>query len=64
VTEGRVVDDDVFRRDALGQQIGFEDLVRGARIDVVGAGEVETLDAVFQQVIDSGIACWFGAAPV
>ena len=55
VTERRVVDHDVFRRDTLGLQVGFEDLVGGTRIDVVGAGEDPALHvaAVLRhQVVD------------
>ena len=39
MAERRVVDHDVVRRDALRLQVGLEDLVGGARIDVVGAGQ-------------------------
>ena len=40
-------------RDALQLQIGFEDLVGGARIDVVGAGQHPALHTVlFHQVVD------------
>ena len=39
MSERRVVDHDVFGLDALGLQIGFEDLVGGARIDIVRAGK-------------------------
>ena len=39
MAERRVVDPDVVRRDPLRLQEGFQDLVGGARIDVVGAFE-------------------------
>ncbi len=53
MTERRVVDHDVFRLDALGLQVGLEDLVRRARIDVVRAGEYPALDLlVLHQVVD------------
>ena len=47
MTERRVVDHDVFGLDALGLQIGFEDLVGGARINVVGAGQNPALHLFF-----------------
>ena len=37
MTEGRVVDEDVLRRDPLDRQVRLEDLVRCAGIDVVRA---------------------------
>ena len=41
--------------DALGQQVGLEDLVGGARIDVVGAFEHPALHGdVLHQVVDRG----------
>ncbi len=53
MAERRVVDHDVGRRDALHLQIGFQDLVGGARIDVVGAGQHPALHLAFaHQVID------------
>ncbi len=55
VTERRVVDRDVFVLDALGLQIGLEDLVGGARIDIVGAFQHPALHlAAFlrHQVVD------------
>jgi hypothetical protein len=65
MTEGRVVDEDVFCGMPLVEQILLEDLVGRARIDVVGAQKREALDAQFlEEVVDAGIACWFGAAPV
>ncbi len=55
MTERGVVDHDVFVLDALRLQIGFEDLVGGARIDVVGAGQHPTLHLfVLHQVVDRG----------
>ena len=55
VTERGVVDHDVFLLDALRLQIGFEDLVGGARIDVVGAGQHPALHLFFlHQVVDGG----------
>ena len=36
--ERRVVDHDVFGRHSLGLKVGLENLVGGARINVVGAG--------------------------
>ncbi len=47
MAERRVVDHDVFGRDALRLEVGLEDLVGGARIDVVGAGQNPALDAFF-----------------
>ncbi len=53
MAERRVVDHDVVRRDALHLQVGFQDLVGGARIDVVGAGQHPALHLAFaHQVID------------
>ena len=55
MTERRVVDHDVLVGDALGLQVGLEDLVGRARIDVVGAGKhpALTLAAVLaHQVVD------------
>ena len=53
MAERRVVDHDVLGGDALGLQVGLEDLVGGARIDVVGAGEHPALDALLvHQVVD------------
>ncbi len=55
VAERRVVDHDVFLGDALRLQVGFEDLVGGARIDVVGAGQHPALHLfVLHQVVDRG----------
>ena len=57
MSERRVIDHDVGIRDALLLEIGFEDLVGGARIDVIGAGEHPALclAAVLRhQVIDRG----------
>ena len=52
-TERRVVDQDVFLRNALGNQVGFQNLVGRARIDIVGAFKHETLDAFgVHQIID------------
>ncbi len=52
MTERGVVDHDVVLGDALGLQVGLEDLVGGARVDVVGAGEHEALNAqVVEQVV-------------
>jgi hypothetical protein len=54
MTERRVVDHDVFSRDAFGFQVGLEDAVGGARVHVVGTGENPALDAeVVHQVVDS-----------
>ena len=51
--ERRVVDHDVLGGDALGLEVGLEDLVRRARIDVVGAREHPALDAfLVHQVVD------------
>jgi hypothetical protein len=47
MAEGRVVDEDVAFRDALVDQVALQDVVRGARIDVVGAEQRELLDAQF-----------------
>ena len=53
MTERRVVDHDVFLLDALRLQVGFEDLVGGARINVVGAGQHPALHLFFlHQVVD------------
>ena len=55
MTERRVVDHDVFLLDALRLQVGFEDLVGGARIDVVGAGQHPALHLlVLHQIVDGG----------
>ena len=53
VAERRVVDRDVRGGDALGFEVRLEDLVRGARIHVVGAFEHPALHAHFvHQVVD------------
>jgi hypothetical protein len=53
MTERRVVDHDVFLLDAFRLQVGFENLVGGARIDVVGAGQHPALHLfVLHQVVD------------
>ena len=53
MSERRVVDHDVFFSNTLGLQIGFQDLVGRARIDIVGAGQDPALDAfLVHQVID------------
>ena len=55
MAERRVVDHDVLGLHALGLEIGLEDLVGGARIDVVGAGEHPALDLLLlHQVVDGG----------
>ena len=55
VAERRVVDRDVLGLDALRLQVGLEDLVGRARIDVVGAFEHPALHAdVLHQVVDRG----------
>ena len=55
MTERRVVDHDVFRRDALRSEVRFEDLVGRARIDVVGAGEHPAFHAfLVHQIVDRG----------
>ena len=55
VAERRVVDRDVRGLHALGQQVGLEDLVGRARIDVVGAFEHPPLHAdVLHQVVHRG----------
>ena len=54
--ERRVVDHDVFLLDALRFQIGFQNLVGGARIDVVGAREHPALHraaVLAHQIVDS-----------
>ena len=52
MTEWGVVDHDVVLGDALGLQVGLEDLVGGTRVDIVGAGENEALHAqVVEQVV-------------
>ena len=52
MAKGGVVHEDVFLRDALGDQIGFKDVVRGARIDIVGAEQGEFLHAQsFQEIV-------------
>ena len=47
MAERRVVDHDVFLLDALRLEVGLEDLVGRARIDVVGAGEHPALHLLF-----------------
>ena len=55
MTERRVVDHDVVLGDALRLQVGFQDLVGGARIDVVGARQHPALHLLFlHQVVDGG----------
>ena len=53
MTEWRVVDHDVVRGYAFGLQIGFENLVGGARIDVVGARQHPAFDLLFlHEIVD------------
>ncbi len=55
MTERSVVDHDVVLGDTLRLQIGFQDLVGGARIDVVGAGQHPALHLfLLHQIVDSG----------
>src|SRR5690606_25080883 len=57
MTERGVVDHDVVSGHALGLQVGLENLVGGAGVDIVGTGQHETLDATAlfaHQVIDRG----------
>jgi hypothetical protein len=51
MAEGGVVDEDVFLRDALGDQVGLKDVVRGARVDIVGAEQRELLHAKLFQIV-------------
>ena len=44
MTEGRVVDEDIFGRDAFVDEIGFEDVVRGPRVHIVGPKKREFLN--------------------
>ncbi len=53
VAEGRVVDEDVFLRDAGVLEVLLEDVVGGPRIDVVGAEQREELHAdLLEEVVD------------
>ena len=55
VSERRVVDQDVFVLDALRLQIGLEDLVGGARVDIVRAREHPALHrstVLAHQIVD------------
>ena len=55
VAEGRVVHEDVALGHALRFQIALEDVVRGPRIDVVGAQKREFLDAqLVKEVVGGG----------
>ena len=57
MTEGRIVDHDVFVFDTFCLQVGFKDLVGGARINVVRAGENPTLHGptiLTHEIIDGG----------
>jgi len=50
-----MVDHDVLGGHTLGLEVGFEDLVGGARIDVVGAGQHPAFHLlVLHQVVDGG----------
>lgn len=51
MAEGRVVHENVGFRDALLLKVALEDVVRRARIDVVGAEQGEFLDAQFLEEI-------------
>jgi hypothetical protein len=56
MAEGRVVDHDVFGGNTLGLEIGLEDLVGGARIDIISARQHPALHraAIFaHQIVDS-----------
>ena len=53
MAERRVVDHDVFRRHALVLEIGLQDLVGGAGIDIIGAGQHPALDTfICHQIVD------------
>jgi hypothetical protein len=55
MTERRVVDHDVLLGHALGEQIGLEDLVGRARIDVVGSGQHPALNLLLLgEIVDRG----------
>jgi len=55
MTERRVVDHNVLGRDTLGLEVGFKNLVGGARIDVISTRQHPALHLFFLgQVIDSG----------
>ena len=62
MAEWGVVDHDVGSRDALGLQIGFEDLVGGTRVDIVSPEQSPTLDTIGHQIIHSrdGLLIWCG----
>ena len=52
MTEWCVVHKDVFFGNALGHQVGFEDVIGGTRVHIVGAEQCEFLDAqFFEEVI-------------
>jgi hypothetical protein len=54
VPEGRVVDQDVHRPRPLLRQVGLEDLVGGARVDIVGPGQHPALHTLLAQVVHGG----------
>ena len=55
MAEGRVVDEDVLLRDALGDQVGFKDVVRRARIDIVRPQQREFLDPqLLEEIVRGG----------
>ncbi|MNI24233.1 hypothetical protein D3C73_778460 [compost metagenome] len=57
MTERRVVDHDVLFLDALGHQVGLQDLVGRLRIDIVGAGENPALHAFGRSEVIDGRDC-------
>ena len=55
MTKRCVVDEDVFSSNAVIEQIGFEDIVRGARIDIVGAQKREFFNTqFFKEIVSCG----------
>ena len=54
MTKWCVVDEDVFLGDALGLQIGFQDVVGGPWVNIVGAEKGEFFNAkLFEIVVNS-----------
>ena len=52
MSEGRVVDEDVFRRNALLLQVGLQNVVRGPWVDIVSAQKCELFDTkLFEEVV-------------
>ena len=63
MAERRVVDEDILFGDAFGNQIRLQDVVRGARIDIIRAQQCKLLHPkLIQEIIRGrdGLLVWCG----